>query len=77
MNKKGLIIFIILVLVVGAGAYYLGFRQGKAATEKAYKEIIEKSAIPGVNPVENLPTTNPFKEVKVNPFEGIYKNPFK
>jgi len=85
MNKKTLIIFIIVVLIVAAGVYYFGLQQGAKkgyeegvkATKAAYEEVIKKAEKGVVNPMENLPTANPFEEVKVNPFEGIKVNPFK
>lgn len=80
-----IIIFLIILLVIGGGAYYFGiklgakkgYEEGVAATEAAYKELLEKARVPAVSPMKNLPTTNPFEEVKVNPFEEVYKNPFK
>lgn len=81
MNKKILIIFIVVVLVVAAGAYYLGIqkgmKKGAEAVEATYRELVEKAGTPVVNPMENLPTTNPFEGVNVNPFEEGYKNPFE
>lgn len=93
MEKKTLsliIIFIIVVLIVAGGTYYLGMRQGKASaykegynkgkqeTEQAYKDLMERTAAASaLNPVKNLPSTNPFEGVTVNPFEGGYQNPFK
>lgn len=91
INKKILIIIIIAIiaiLVVGGTAYYFGLRQGKIRgektgyekgkndTETAYKDLIKKAETI-VNPMENLPSTNPFEEVKVNPFTEIETNPFK
>lgn len=89
MDKKLLIIFIIVVLVVAAGAYWLGLQKGlglgygkgKAAGYEEGKEVgraaAQTEASQAVtNPLEELPSTNPFEEV-VNPFEAAYKNPFK
>lgn len=80
-----IIIFVIVLLIVAAGFYYFGmqqgakkgYEQGVKATKAAYEGLIKKAGTAGVSPVENLPTANPFEEVRVNPFEGIYKNPFE
>lgn len=84
-QQKLIIIFIIIVLVVAPGAYYFGFQrgakrgydEGAKATKAAYDELIKKAETGAINPIENLPSTNPFEGVRVNPFEGLYKNPFK
>lgn len=77
METKVIIIFIIVVLVVAGGAYVLGLQQGAEKIKAAYQEMLTEAAAPGVNPMENLPSANPFEDVKVNPFEGIKVNPFK
>ena len=85
MDKKLLIIFIIAILVVAAGAYLLGnqigYGKGKQAGYEEGKEVgraaAQTEASQAVtNPLEELPSTNPFEEV-VNPFEEAYQNPFK
>lgn len=80
MNK---IIVIIVVLVVLAAAIvcwqYFYKPQEKGFTPSmpeagggAAPEAIDVGA---VNPVENMPSTNPMDKV-ANPFEGGYSNPF-
>ncbi len=77
MNKKILIIFIIIVLVVAGGVYFVGYRAGyRAGMETG---IMASQVEPGevvTNPMEKMPSTNPFEKV-VNPFRELYKNPFK
>lgn len=85
MDKKILIIFIIVVLVAATGAYLfgnqIGYGKGKQAGYEEGKEIgraaAQTEAAQAVaNPLEELPSTNPFEET-VNPFEDAYQNPFK
>ena len=81
MQIKSIIIFIIAVVVAGAGAYYLGYNKGYGVGFDSGKEVGMAAAKTGAgaavtNPLEGLPETNPFEEV-VNPFKDLYKNPFK
>lgn len=81
MNKKNLIIFIIMVLVVAGGVYYFSFQKGYKV---GYQEGVEigKASVKAeagavvANPLEKMPETNPFEGV-TNPFKELYKNPFK
>ena len=73
MNKKFLIIFIVVVLGVAAGCYYFGYQKGKEAGIIAAKSSAGAAV---TNPLEKMPETNPFEKA-VNPFKDLYKNPFK
>jgi hypothetical protein len=84
--KSNLAIFLVVLIGVGIGAYYIGLQQGlergenigRNAAIQEQEELSKKITTPAeINPVENLPETNPFKEAKTNPFEEGYKNPFK
>ena len=77
MNKKALAIFIIVVLAVAGGTYYFGYRKGYVAGVET--GMIAAQVEPGqvvTNPMEKMPSTNPFQGV-INPFKELYKNPFK
>lgn len=81
MDKKTLIISIIVVLVVVGGVYYFSYQKGFRV---GYKEGVEtgraaaqvKAGEVVTNPMEKMPETNPF-EAMINPFKELYKNPFK
>ncbi len=78
MNKKNLIIFAAVLVVVAVGVYYFSFRMGYKAAQKAQEDLTKKVTTgTEINPLENLPSANPFENIKTNPFEGLYKNPFK
>ena len=82
MNKKTLVILGIIVLLIafGIGGYFLwnkwklisGGNAIDMAIESSLKGILPKI---GVNPLENKPDINPadkfnpFKNIKINPFE--------
>jgi len=82
-NKKFTIILIVVILVfagLGAGAYYMGLKNGQGRVgDKPHTAVTcmqdfsleQKKTDAGVitNPMENLPETNPFDKVKTNPFE--------
>lgn len=71
-------LILIVVLVIAGGAYFL-ITSGKisnplsknTATTSLGEQIYQQTQ----NPVSALPQTNPFS--KVNPFKGVYKNPFE
>jgi len=80
MDKKQLIIIVVLMalIVVGlVGGYYYGRQTGyqegvevgRAAAQVELGDVVS-------NPMENMPSANPFEEV-VNPFEEAYQNPFE
>ena len=81
MDKKVLIIFIIVVLVVAVGVYYFSYQKGYQAGYGEGVEIgkasvkVEAGAVV-TSPLEKMPETNPFEKV-INPFKELYKNPFK
>jgi len=91
--SKNILIGIILFLVL-AGILYFIFVAPKETVPRIPSqepptplekeqglggELYEKTG----NPAQNVPETNPFKEVetnplqKTNPFEGGYRNPFE
>lgn len=68
------IIFIVLLVIVGMGCFYLG----RISMLKDQAELQKRITGPAlINPAENIPEANPFKKVELNPFEQGYKNPFK
>jgi len=72
-NKTMEIIFaVVVILVVIIGGYYLYKTYSAPQEENIQEQIAEQTDI---NPIENLPETNPF-EAETNPFSGGYKNPF-
>lgn len=74
---KIIIIFILVLLLVGAGAYYFGYQLGYGKGMKVGRAAAQTGAEAAVtNPLENLPETNPFEKA-VNPFKDLYQNPFK
>lgn len=80
-NKKFAVVLIIIILfAVAAGAYYLGLKQSQGGTKAALHTAVtcmqdfgleQKKTDASVitNPMENLPEVNPFDKVKTNPFE--------
>lgn len=86
MPKKGLFVILISAgIVLIAGVYVLSYQSG---FQKGYKTGYDKGKEVGraaaqtkpgeavKNPLEEMPSTNPFEQV-VNPFKELYKNPFK
>lgn len=82
MNKK-IIIAIVVVLVVGAGAWLwysgtwrkvVGKPEIAAPAEETFGAIISDKAAVG-NPAAKLPDANPFK-ADINPYTDSYTNPF-
>lgn len=77
MRKIALIL--IVVLVIAGGTYFListgklsNPLNKKTVTTSLGEQIYNKTQ----NPLEDkLPETNPF--AKINPFKGVYKNPFE
>lgn len=75
--KVTLVISVVLIIAAAIGGYYygsgVGYNKGieieKAVTTTTVEEVV-------VNPLEDLPSTNPFEEI-VNPFEEAYTNPFE
>ncbi|OGE29616.1 hypothetical protein A2867_02000 [Candidatus Daviesbacteria bacterium RIFCSPHIGHO2_01_FULL_40_11] len=80
MPNKGfavLPIIIVIALIIGVGGYFL-ITSGKIpnplnknTTTSLGGQIYQQTQ----NSVSGLPETNPFS--KVNPFKGVYKNPFQ
>lgn len=82
MSRKGniaLIPLIIIILIVAGAVFFLVFKgviknplQKSSPNSNLGSQIFEKTQ----NPLEEkLPETNPF--AKINPFKGVYKNPFE
>lgn len=72
-----MVIFIISFLALTALAYYFGYQKGLAVGKEIGRAASQTEAGTAVqNPLEQMPSTNPFEEV-VNPFKELYKNPFK
>ncbi|MFQ5721640.1 MAG: hypothetical protein ACE5GI_04040 [Candidatus Aminicenantales bacterium] len=81
MAKNTLITFIIVLSVVAVGVFYFGYQKGYGVGYKKGEEVGWATAQVGAgeavtNPLEKMPSTNPFAET-VNPFKELYKNPFK
>lgn len=85
-SKTTLITIAVVALAIGlsAGYFYgdqIGFNKGKEAgiaqEKKAQEDLLKKASGGTINPADYIPETNPLKDAKTNPFEGIYKNPFK
>jgi predicted neutral ceramidase superfamily lipid hydrolase len=62
--KSFLIIIVVILLLIGA--YYLFQKYYEKGTEESFGSQIF-DAIKG--PAERIPETNPFKNIKLNPFE--------
>ncbi len=88
MNRKTLIIAVILIIAIGVGGYFywnerVKTNMGTSALEKisdAAKKITEsitKGVLPSIqtNPFENKPDINPAD--KANPYKDIKINPFE
>lgn len=80
-----MLIFVVVLVAVGIGVYFLAYQQGyKTGYKTGYDLGVDtgKAAAkttPGQavsNPLEEMPSTNPFEKA-VNPFKDLYKNPFK
>ncbi len=72
------IIILLAIILIGVGVYFL------KPWEKLNLPFIPKTSSNDLggqiyqqtqNPVSKLPNTNPFG--KLNPFKGVYKNPFQ
>lgn len=81
MNKKLLlIVLIVVVLALVGGGYYYYYWQ-KSAAEQAVKDIQETAGVlpaintGAVNPLESAQSANPYD--KTNPFSNIKVNPFE
>jgi len=84
MNKKTLIYVVAALILAGiiiAGYFYFSYFQKNETVSEEKKEAIDNStkgvlpSIENTNPMENKPDlnpinkTNPYKDIKVNPFE--------
>ncbi|TSC88330.1 MAG: hypothetical protein G01um10147_235 [Microgenomates group bacterium Gr01-1014_7] len=78
MGKTGIVVGILLIIVIGVVYFFV-------SSGKIPNPLSKKSEDPSLgeqiytqtkNPLEGkLPESNPFS--KVNPFKGVYKNPFQ
>lgn len=74
-NIMNLKITAVLVIIFGVGLF-LGVFWYFSNQEDKSNEVNAVIFNKAVNPLEEtLPKTNPF-EARLNPFEGVYKNPF-
>ncbi len=80
INKKQLVlvaVFVVIIVAIGIGGYYYGHRLGYEEGEEIGRATSQVEVGDVVsNPMENMPSTNPFEKV-VNPFEEAYQNPFE
>lgn len=77
MNTKIIAVFIVVLALAAAGAYYFGYQRGYDAGKEVGIAAAKTEAEATVtSPLEKIPETNPFEQV-VNPFKDLYKNPFK
>lgn len=77
MKPKIIVVFIVVLALAGAGAYYFGYQMGyKAGKEFGMAAAKTEAGAAVTNPLEKLPEINPFEQA-VNPFKDLYKNPFK
>ena len=76
--KKIYLIIIIVVAAVAVLVYFFVLKPQQERSEELLKKIGKPPEIKAkvVNPIENLPSANPFEEGKMNPIENAYKNPF-
>ena len=78
-TKITLVISVVLIIAAAIGGYYYGSGVGYdkgIEIEKAVTTTTTTVEEVVVNPLEDLPSTNPFEEI-VNPFEEAYTNPFE
>lgn len=79
MNKKeNAVLIILVVLLLTAVIAYLLISKGiiKNPLQKQKSNLGEQIYKEVQNPISGkIPETNPFS--KVNPFKGVYKNPFQ
>jgi len=80
INKKALLIILIIALLLGAVLYLLKYF-GKEITldflERESPKTLGEKIYQGLqNPGEKIPQTNPFK-AKINVFEELKLNPFE
>ncbi|MBI2196918.1 hypothetical protein HYU45_04910 [Candidatus Daviesbacteria bacterium] len=70
-------IIVALILILGGGAYvFLNSGKIPGIGKKSQAPSLGEQIYNQQNPLgDKLPETNPF--AKVNPFKGVYKNPFQ
>lgn len=81
MSKKYLIVFLILVvLILAGGGYYLKTKMQKPVATTGVSEEISKTVLPAIDtsaavPAESAQSADPYE--KTNPFSNIKVNPFE
>ncbi|MEK7149531.1 MAG: hypothetical protein AAB757_00935 [Patescibacteria group bacterium] len=83
INKKTIfmIIAVVVIIALGVGGYFYWKKTKTTSQEQILQtigetgEILEKSAAQGVLPSINNPDVNPIS--KTNPFKDIKTNPFE
>jgi len=81
MKVKIFIIVILVIVIMGAAVSYFSYKAGYKKGYDLGKEagITASKVQPSeavTNPLEEMPSINPFEKV-LNPFKEGYKNPFK
>lgn len=79
MEKKQLIIVVLLALAIGAGVggYYYGRQAGYQEGVEIGRAAAQIGAGDAVSsPMDNMPSANPYQGA-INPFEDAYQNPFE
>ena len=76
MHQRGNIalisLIIILLLAAAAAFFFISKGKGSSPNSSLGSQIFQKTQ----NPLEDkIPQTNPF--TKINPFKGVYQNPFE
>lgn len=67
MSKKYItIILVLLILVLVGGGYYWKITNMKKSATDVVNPVNPTESVPGANPYDK---TNPFSNIKVNPFE--------
>lgn len=82
MNSKNILIGVVAVIVLGAGAYFLLTQRTTITPLQATPSPESKSfgaelGAQTENPAASLPQTNPFEEAQTNPFNAANTNPFQ
>ena len=86
MNKKLITGLTILIIGLGAAGYFYYKNMQKTPAEKTFDlmnkalDASTKGVLPEINPGteslgKNIQNINPIN--KINPFKGVYTNPFK
>ena len=84
MNSKNILIGVVVIIFLGAGAYFLLTQRTTITPPNPTPTPTPVPASLGAelgaqteNPAASLPETNPFREAQTNPFDGANTNPFQ